>query len=175
MGRVAVFGREKDLVFDARVNLMKFIVNSIGTNLYRSCYFRKSDGTYVDVCQDGKFSCAYFPSVALHRVGLIQNIRVTVRSFEDELKLCGWELYEGDIKKAPVGSVVFWESKKASDGEIHSHAGFWWGGNQCVSNHPVKRVPEMHDYLFRYFGKDCLDCRGRKIEKIYTHPVLLDR
>ncbi|MBU1091555.1 hypothetical protein KKA27_01680 [Patescibacteria group bacterium] len=162
--------KKESLVFDLKKNYLNMIEKSVGSSLYQNDWFINSKGESIDLCQNGRFSCAYFVSVVLHRFNLIDTIYVNVDSLERALRNCGWVLEEDPQGTENRGPVVIWEPRLGRDSKMHRHMGFWMGYGTCVSNDPEGNTPILHDPFFRdgFFDYDF-----RPIEKIYTHPLLI--
>jgi len=157
------------LVLDIRKTYLARIMGSVGSEGYKSCYFRKPDGESVDVCEGGLFPCAFFLSCILKERSLVDSVCVTVDSLEKVMCNCGWEentRWEQEYIK--VGSVIFWEPRLGSDGNQHRHVGFYLGGHDCVSADPETGVVIGHDLEFVNYK----DGEKRCIKKVYYHQLL---
>ena len=143
----------KPLLLDS---YLSFIKNSIGSNAFRN-FYAEVNGKKQDVLKDGVLSCAFFASSVLVIFGFIKKTHRTVSNTLKDLEESGWK----KIKKLKPGAVVVWEDIKVSDGNWHSHIGFYLGKGRAVSNNTPTRVPIEHHYTFH--GK-------RKIVEIYWLP-----
>lgn len=142
-------------------NYLAMIENSVkgGNFLFKNKY-ALVDGEERDITKDGVLSCAVFVSSILYLNKLINDLHATVDGMEKDLVLSGWEVTD-ELKE---GSVLVWEEEKTIDGSIHSHAGFYVGNNEAVSNSSNgSGVPVRHHLT--YDGK-------RKIKNIYYLPSL---
>jgi hypothetical protein len=143
-------------------NYLTMIENSVqGPNyLFRNLY-AEVDGQEKDLLDDGRWSCAIFVSTILYLFKLIGDLHANVTSTTKDMLSSGW--YE--INELREGAVLVWESKLGDDdGKMHSHNGFYLGGDMAISNDSKGTgFPWKHHYT--YDGT-------RKIEKIYWHDSL---
>ncbi|MBU1178924.1 hypothetical protein KKB69_01105 [Patescibacteria group bacterium] len=160
------------LKFDLRTTYLERLADSVGSGLFRRCFCKDDKGALVDVCSAGLFACVVFASNFLKIHDLIKVSMANVGTFENELISCGWTVFSGG-GDPPAGSVLFWEPRMGSDGNLHRHVGFYYFDELAISNDPRNlkegstRAPIMHKM-------DCSDVLGyvRKIEKVYFHPLL---
>lgn len=150
------------LIFDRKQTYLALIKNSIGSSMFKSCYFKDSKSQLVDVCKDGEFPCAFYASNILKIIDLVEIAHVTVDSLVTEMERCGWCI----TKTLSRGAVLIWEARIKVDGEPHRHVGFFVGDHRddnCVSF--VDGIVKSHNL---FVGKE-----NRWIEKIYFHPGLI--
>src|SRR3989344_1648033 len=144
------------------------ISNASGKDKSKSHY--GAGGEIEDSLENGRNSCAVMVSSILYsfnplleftgKKDWIKYIHLTVVSTEKDLLENGW--YE--IKELKPGAVIIWEKKDGHEGEPHNHIGFFWGGQEAISN-DSKGTGFPHKHHYTYDGT-------RKIEKIYWHPEL---
>ncbi len=151
------------LTIDLKETYLAMIKNSVGSKMFQNCFFRNKKGELVDVCDGGKFSCAFFVSSVLEKFNLIECGCVTVSRLEKLLKKAGWFIEKENQEFFwQFGSILVWEPKLALDGEKHPHTGFYIGNTRAVSNSP-EFVPAEHHA--NYNG-------DRRILRVYCHPFL---
>ncbi|MGC8776142.1 MAG: hypothetical protein ACP5QN_02425 [Minisyncoccia bacterium] len=139
---------------DKKKSLKVLIQNSLNSKFFRSLYFfapLKSK----DVLQNGDLSCAFYVSVILKILGLIENLHTTVSSTVKDLKQFGW--YE--IKKPKFGAIILWDLKPQGK---NMHLGFCLNKNKAVSNSSKLKSPQIHNIHYE----------NRKIKAIYFHNDL---
>lgn len=143
-------------------NYLTMIENATkGPNyMFRNLY-ADLDGKEVDILNNGRWSCNVFVSSILYLHKLVKDVRANVESTERDMRANGW--YE--IKDLRLGAVLVWEKKLGDDdGKMHSHNGFYVGGDMAISN-DSKGTGFPWKHHITYNGT-------RKIEKIYWHPEL---
>jgi len=152
-------------------NYLAQIKNSAkGENhLFRNFYIEKDDKT-EDSLKNGKNSCAVMVSSILYlfnpllefvdKKRWIKYTHLTVASTGKDMAESGW--YE--TKELKPGAVLIWEKKDNRDGEPHNHIGFFWNGQEAISN-DSRGTGFPHKHHYTYNGT-------RKIEKIYWHSYL---
>lgn len=140
-----------------RESLLFMIDASVGTTLFRTLYAH-TDAGKTDILEGGEVSCAYFVSTLLHHFKLIVSPHATVAGLVRDLETYGWE----QVSEPEPGDVIIWESIKQADDQLHSHCGFYKGGNQAVSNDYKTGVPVKHHVTD--------ELPGRAIRSIYRHP-----
>lgn len=148
-------------------NYLAMIENAAkGENwMFRNLY-AEVDGQEKDILEDGRLSCAVVLTSIIYLNRLTDDLSSTVDSAVRKLLASGW--YETDELKP--GAVLVWEKKAVQpphgDGKLHSHIGFYVGGEMAVSNSSFNSgVPIKHHYTYN---------DTRKIEKILWHPELDD-
>ncbi len=163
---------EEKYVFDLKATFLERLKFASGSSLFSICFCRDSSGVIVDVCKSGEFSCAVFVSNFLKMHNLIKIPTANVDTLEKELISCNW-LPCRDANNPSPGAVLFWEPRKCHDGEMHRHAGFYYGKGLAISNDPrsgkegSRLCPVFHDM----YCKEVLEY-SREIEKAYFHPLL---
>jgi len=143
----------KPLLLDS---YLSFIKNCVGSNAFRN-FYAQVNGKKQDVLKDGVLSCAFFVSSVLVIFGLIKKAHRNVANTLKDLEESGWK----KVKKLKPGAIIVWEDIKVSDGNWHSHIGFYLGKGRAVSNNTPTRVPIEHHYTFH---------SKRKISMIYCLP-----
>jgi hypothetical protein len=141
-------------LLDKKKSLKVLLENSLNSKLFRSLYFFVG-GKSKDVLEKGDLSCAFYVSVILKILGLIENLHTTVHSTLKDLEKSGWF----KTKKPKFGAIILWEPKKENH---HSHLGFYVGKNKAISNSSKRRTPSLHN----------LNCDNRKILSFYFHKSL---
>lgn len=139
---------------DKKKSLKVLIKNSLGSNFFKSLYFfapKKSK----DVLNNGDLSCAFYVSVILKILGLIENLHTTVLSTVKDLEKSGW--YE--IKRPKFGAVILWDYKPNGK---NLHLGFYLNKSKAVSNSSKLKSPKIHN----------INYENRKIKAIYFHNDL---
>jgi hypothetical protein len=139
--------------------LLALARGSVGSKAYRHL-FVKTGLRRADATEDGNLSCAFFASLVLTGVGLLNRVHGTVSGTERAMKEAGWRKRQD--KTPRVGDVLIWESKQFSNG-AHRHIGFYVGQGKAVSTSSRKGAVASHDY--RYAG-------SRQIESVYWNPKL---
>jgi len=154
-------------------NYLALIKNSVGTKMFRNCFFLIDDqlkvgqspargrGRKIDVLNNGDLACAYFVSGILKMLDLIGDLHTTVKSTISDIKRSGWR----ETKVLKEGAILVWEKKKYDDG-WHSHIGFYIGNQKAISNHSSdgrNKTPKIHHFTYN---------NKRKIEKIFWHNKL---
>lgn len=153
------------LIFDLTENYLEAIKASIGSEMFKTCWFKDKDGLKADVCLLGRYSCAFYVSRILKWFDFVRRVVVTVDSLEQELRACHWRVTKGGILMP--GSVLMWASELSeTDGKMHRHVGFFWRMNAAISINPDTGMPVVHHITF--------GAKQRRIEKIYFHPLLLE-
>jgi len=137
---------------------IKMIKNSVGTRMFRNLYLEKRRRK-IDIAKNGKLSCAFFVSNVLLIFGLIDCGHATVEGTTKNLEKNGWKKISLDRIKP--GDVIVWEKKKAPNGKLHLHNGFYIGNEKAVSNDSKKRMPVVHHWTYN---------SKRKIIAVYTCP-----
>lgn len=137
--------------FDYHKSLLVLIKNSLGSKFFQSLYF-KINNRSRDILGKGNLSCAFYVSVILKILNLIDTCHTTVDGLEKDLIKNKWFL----ITRPQKGAIIIWSKKKG-----HRHIGFCIG-KKAVSNISSKKSPQIHSLNFE----------GRKIDKIYFHKVL---
>ncbi|HUX80924.1 MAG TPA: hypothetical protein VMV38_01220 [Candidatus Paceibacterota bacterium] len=124
------------------------IKNSVGSNIYRNLYFH-SNGTLVDILDDGDLSCAFFVTTILYLFGLITERHTTVKSALEDIRKSGW--YE--IKEPRAGALIHWDYNKKDDGTQgkHHHLGFYIDAEHAISNDSPSRVVAVHHPTYGTF------------------------
>ena len=144
----------KKLKFDKKRTLYALLRNSQGAKFFRSLYFFVDGKHSDDILKGGKLSCAFYVSVILKILGLINEIHATVRGTIEDMKRCHWRESEKLLK----GAVILWEKRRG-----HYHLGFYLGDNKAISNSSKHKSPRVHP----------LNYNQRKIEKIFIHQDLI--
>lgn len=140
--------------FDKKKSLKILIKNSLGSKFFRSIYFFINNKS-LDILKNGDLSCAFYVSIILKILGLINSIHTTVDSTVKDLENFGW--YK--IKKPKFGAVILWDYKK---GGKHMHLGFCLNKNKAVSNSSKLKSPQIHNIYYE----------NRSIKAIYFHKEL---
>ncbi|MCX7589549.1 MAG: hypothetical protein N2Z85_01245 [Patescibacteria group bacterium] len=150
----------KVLKFDKKKSLKVLIKNSLNSKFFRSIYFfdyqnKKSK----DILKNGDLSCAFYVSIILKILGLINNVHTTVNSTILDLEKSGWH----KIDKPKFGSVILWDYKKSKNRKNqHMHLGFYLNKNKAVSNSSKLKSPQIHDLYYEQ----------RPIKSFYFHKEL---
>ena len=155
-------------------NYLAMIENAAkGENwMFRDFYIREN-GADKDIYDNGRWSCAILVSSILYLFNSTLNFlgkrpwieftHANVESTEKDMANNGW--YQIDDLRP--GAVIIWEQKPGDDdGQMHSHNGFYVGGDMAVSN-DSKGTGFPHKHHVTYNGT-------RKVEKIYFHDYLND-
>jgi len=150
-------GKDK-LVFDRRETYLAALDNVEGTRMFNNCYFRNLRGELIDVCENGKYPCAFAVSSILKRFDYIKNARVTIQGLQKELNNCGWNevlfKYKVDedilvkILEGIEGAVILWHPWLEM-GLIHKHVGFYLGNEVCVSTHSFGDTMVKHNLFYK--------------------------
>ncbi len=127
--------------FDLKKTYLGIIYNSCGTNIFKRVFVKKNN-KIIDVCDNGRLSCAVFVSYVLKLFDLIKTPHATVLSTIIDLENSGW--YK--ITKPKIGSVLVWEEGDSSNG--HRHIGFYIGNNKAISNSSKLGVPKVHHWTY---------------------------
>lgn len=127
-------------------------------------------GKIVDSLEDGRNSCAVMVSSILYlfnpllefigRKHWIKAIHLTVVSTEKDLVENEWR----EINDLRPGAILIWEKKDGRNGKPHNHIGFFWDGQEAISN-DSRGTGFPHKHHYTYNGT-------RQIEKIYWHHAL---
>ena len=117
------------------------------------------NGEKRDILKNGELSCAYYVSCILKLFNLISDLHTTVDGAIKDMLNSDWGLTE----KLVPGNILVWEDKKSSNGEIHSHLGFYLGEDKAISNSKGKGTPIIHHFTYN---------QERKIIKILTHKII---
>lgn len=144
----------KKLKMDKKKSLKILIKNSLGSKFFRSLYFFVTNKS-KDILKNGDLSCAFYVSVILKILGLINDLHTTVKSTILDLEKSGW--YK--IEKPKFGAVILWDYKSRGK---HMHLGFYWGNNKAVSNSSRVKSPQIHSIYYQ----------NRPIKAIYFHKDL---
>lgn len=142
------------LKLDKKRSLKILINNSLGSKFFRSVYFFINNQS-KDVLKKGDLSCAFYVSIILKILNLIQSIHTTVTSTVLDLEKSGW--YK--IKKPKFGAIILWDYKKRGK---HMHLGFCLSSKKAVSNSSKLKSPQIHNIYYE----------DRLIKAIYFHKDL---
>lgn len=140
--------------FDKKKSLKILIKNSLGSKFFRSIYFFVNDKS-EDILKNGDLSCAFYVSIILKILGLINTIHTTVNSTIKDLENSSW--YK--IDKPRFGAVILWDYKKRGK---NLHLGFYLNKNKAVSNSSKFKSPQIHNIYYE----------NRPIKAIYFHKEL---
>ncbi len=157
--------KKKSSVFCLRETLLQMVFASVGSEMFQNSYF-VAGGKRKDLCQNGKFSCAFYVSSILKIFDLIETLHTTIDGLEKDLFSSDWRVFT-DTFCFQDGDIIIWEVDKKIGN--HRHAGFYIGDFMCVSNSSDK------GRIIRHGLEGPNLSRQRRIEKIYRHPKMSDR
>lgn len=151
--------------FNRRATYLAMIEGSIGTKMFQRSFFRDREGFPVEVCGEGRWSCAFHVSGIQKMSDLVRLTCTSVDHLEKEMRNSGWK-ERCSRMFFQSGDVVFWEAMENSDGQEHRHCGFYCHDDIFVSNlHNGENGNVPHEH-----GKDYWP--GRNIERTYFHPLI---
>lgn len=170
-----------EVEYDLKGTFSMRLVNAAGSQFFSSVYVKIiKTGQLINVCVDGLFSCHVFTSNFLKMHDLIEVPCANIDSLEKGLIDAGWRLYWRDgineVEELVPLSVLIWEPRLGSDGEMHKHSGFYIANSICISNDPrideegSLKCPITHQIdLSDIYPKNK---KPRKLEKAYFHDSL---
>ena len=147
---------------DYLATLLSAVRGTVGSVLFASLYVRQ-DGKLSDILEGGRVSCAYFVSVLLHALKLIETPHATVSGTVADLEGHGWIR----LDRPRPGAVLLWEPAD-HDGSANRHLGFYVGDDRAISNSTSQRVIAEHHWTFG--EHDGRPVRG--VKAVYWHPTL---
>jgi hypothetical protein len=156
--------KKAPVVILKKESYLAMINNAVGTNIFRNLY-ALVDGEKNDIVENGDLSCAFFVSSILHQFHLITSPHATVSGLERDLKNSGWKV-TGEYHQ---GDVIIWEPKIQNNNEIHTHAGFFIGEDQAISNSCENKTPQKHHFTFGFKPDGSAE---RNIVAVYTQDFL---
>lgn len=134
-----------EMQLQTKRTMLSVIAQSVGAQMFRN-NFAVVDGKEVDLCRDGKLSCAFFVSSVLAMFRRIGAVHTTVSGTVKDLEGSGWVR----ISEPEVGCVVVWEAiQEPGIPESHRHIGFYVGDEKAISNSSSLGYPVKHDWQFR--------------------------
>ena len=117
------------------------IENSVGTNMFRSLYYR-IDGTPLDVLDNGDLSCAVYVTSILYLFDLIGERHTTVSETIKDIEASGWYT----IPMPRTGALMHWDYKIKNDGTrgTNRHVGFYIDESAAISSSAKTKTIERH-------------------------------
>ena len=134
---------------------LQYIENSVGSKMFRSYFVKDSKGKRIDVLGNGNVSCGIHVSTILRNFDLIKKLHFTVARTIDDMIDCKWK--KVSLKSIRPGDVILWVPLKGETG-LHSHAGFYIGKKQAVSNSSKQKCISKHHYTYS---------NKREVEAVY--------
>lgn len=140
--------------------LAAMIGGSLNSTMFHHWYVLDDKGKVVDAVNGGESSCAFYVSVLLQSVGLVDGVYPHMDHLMDALHRCGWkELKEGEADTGIM--VVVWGTEYGN-----RHLGFAFAGSSmAVSHSSFEGCPRRHSRVLR---------DGRTISRRFGHPQLVD-
>ena len=157
---------DRQYKIDKIASLLVSLRQSVGSLMFQSLIFKEEGSPrWVDVLDGGDRSCAKYVSSLLIGIDLVQKVRSSVSSLEQDLLRSRWE----PASDPAACRVVVWGQKEGNDGFNYDHVGICLNRKWAYCNNPVTKVPE----LMRTFELKLHNGDYRPVRGFYQHPELI--